>query len=522
MDAFSITGPPQGGKSTGRALAARPSGTVHSGRGRPRAGAGGGDGTGPAKPRAAHPGWVPLVALGLGYFMVILDATAVNLALPALARDLGGGVSALQWVLDGYTITFAAFLLTAGSVSDRLGSLRVFLAGLTLFTLASAGCGLAPSIAALITLRVVQGTAAAMLVPSSLALLQAAYTSRAARARAVGLWGAMGGAAAASGPVIGGALTGAASWRLVFAVNVPVGLGALWLAARHLATPASGRDPAPDGRRGTPPPGRRGAGMDRVGQVTAVIALAALAGALIEGGPLGWGSPLVLAAAATAVLAAVGFVLAERRSRAPMLPLALLRRPTLSAGSAVGLLINLGLYGQLFAFSLYLQQVRGDSPLAAGIALLPEAGIVPFASALSGRLTSRTGPRVTMLAGLLLGGAGFGAQVVAGPATPYLALVLPLAAAGAGMALTMPAMTTAVMESAPDGWAGLASGLLTSSRQVGSTLGVALAGALVAGQAGFVPGLHAALAVSGGGFLAGALLTALFVDRSRSRVGQAW
>ena len=315
------------------------------------------------------------MAVSLGYFMVILDATAVNLALPALGQDLGGGITGLQWVVDGYTLAFAALLLSSGVAADRFGPRRVFLTGLVLFTAASAGCALAPAIGVLVLIRLIQGAAAALLVPSSLALVQASYPDRASRARAVGLWGGIGGLAAASGPVLGGALTAAASWRLVFAINIPVGLLAWWLTRRRVASPLGQRD-----RRGDP-----------IGQITAIVTLTALVAGLIKAGPHGWASWPVAAGLAIAAAAATAFVAAQRRVRSPMLPLPLLRRPALSGGSAVGLLINLGFYGQLFAYSLYLQQVRGDSPLIAGLSLLPEAAAVPVASVLSGRLTSRRG-----------------------------------------------------------------------------------------------------------------------------------
>ena len=280
-------------------------------------------------------------------------------------------------------------------------------------------------------------------MPSSLALLQASYPDPARRARAVGLWGGIGGLAAASGPVLGGALTAAASWRLVFAINIPVGLLAWWLTRRRVASPLGQRD-----RRGDP-----------IGQITAIVALTALIAGLIEAGPHGWASWPVAAGLAIAAAGTAAFVAAQRRVRSPMLPLPLLRRPALSGGSVVGLLINLGFYGQLFAYSLYLQQVRGDSPLIAGLSLLPEAAAVPVASVLSGRLTSRRGPRVTMITGLVLGAAGLLGLIVTAHGTPYWVLVLPMVAAGSGMALTMPAATTAVMDAAPGSRGGTAAGL---------------------------------------------------------------
>ncbi len=449
---------------------------------------------------ATDTSWVPLLAVSLGYFMVIFDATAVNLALPALLQDLGGGITGLQWVIDGYTLAFAALLLSSGVAGDRFGPRRVFQTGLVLFTAASAGCALAPSIGILVFIRLIQGVAAALLVPSSLALLQASYPDRARRARAVGLWGGIGGLAAASGPVLGGGLTAAASWRLVFAINIPVGLLAWWLTRRRVASPLGQRD-----RRGDP-----------IGQITAIVALTALVTGLIQAGPHGWASWPVAAGLALAAAAAAVFIAAQSRVRSPMLPLPLLRRPALSGGSVVGLLINLGFYGQLFAYSLYLQQVRGDSPLIAGLSLLPEAVAVPVASVLSGRLTSHRGPRVTMITGLVRGAAGLLGLIVTAGARRTGSWCCPWWPPGQGRAMTMPAATTTVMDAAPDSRSGTAAGLINTARQVGGALGVAVAGSLVSGAMGFVPELHVALAVCGGAFLLGAVVAAATVGRGRA------
>ena len=446
--------------------------------------------------------WVPLVAICLGYFMVIMDATAVNLALPALGRELGGGITSAQWVVAGYTLAFAALLLSAGTLGDRVGARAVFVAGLAVFTAASAACGLAPTIGLLVAARVVQGAGAATLVPASLALLQASYADRSSRARAVGVWGGIAGIAAASGPIIGGELTAAATWRLVFFVNVPIGIVAITATVKRVVAPAP----------------RRTRGFDvagqAAGQAAGVAALAALAAALIEAGSSGWLSPAVLTGLAVSAAAGAVFVAAERRAADPMIPGGLFASATFSGATMVGLLINLGFYGQLFVFSLYLQEVRGYSPVAAGGALLPEALAVPTASLLSGRVTARHGPRPTMLAGLMLGGAGLLGLIIAGPRTPYGLLAVPLIAAGFGMAFTMPAATTAVVETAPAQRAGVASGVINASRQMGSMLGVAVIGSLAGGGAHFVTGLHAGLAVAGAAFLLGALCTWFLVERS--------
>jgi MFS transporter, DHA2 family, methylenomycin A resistance protein len=438
---------------------------------------------------------LPLLAICLGYFMVIVDATIVNVALPALGRDLGGGVASLQWVVDAYTVVFAGLLLPGGSLGDRLGSRRVFSVGLAVFTLASAVCGAAPNVAVLIAARALQGVGAALLVPSSLALLRGVYAERRERARAVGIWGAVAGTGAASGPILGGALVGAISWRAVFIVNVPVGIAALVLAAKHL--PASGES--------------TDAGFDPPGQALGILSLTLITLGAIEGGSAGWTTVQTLVPLVAAAVALVLFVIRERLARDPMLPLSLFANRTFSAATFVGLAINLGFYGQLFTISLLFQHARGYSALLTGLALLPEGVFVALASAVSGRMTARLGPRVPMLTGLLLGAAGFLGLLTAGRTTSYLVLVLPLMAAGFGMALTMPAATAAVIEAAPADRAGIASGVLNAARQAGGALGVALLGSLIAGN--LVSGFHAAMCVSAGAFLAGALATGLAVER---------
>ena len=443
---------------------------------------------------------LPLLAICLGYFMVILDATIVNVALPALGSELGGGVSGLQWVVDAYTVVFAGLLLPAGSLGDRPGARRVFTVGLAVFTLASAVCGAAPSVAVLIAARAVQGLGAALLVPSSLALLRGVYRSRHERARAVGVWGAVAGIGAASGPILGGALVGLIGWRAVFIVNVPVGILGLALAARHL--PASGE--TTDG------------GFDPPGQAPGILSLTLLTLGVIEGGSAGWSAAQTLGPLVVAVCALVLFLVHERRTLQPMLPLSLFANRTFSAASFVGLAINLGFYGQLFAISLMFQHGRGYSALRTGLAILPEGAFVAIASAVSGRVTARLGPRIPMLIGLLTGAAGFLGLLTVGRTTSYLVLIAPLIAAGFGMALTMPAATAAVIEAAPANRAGIASGVLNAAREAGGALGAALLGTLIAGN--LVAGFHSAMFVSAGAFLAGAVVTLLTVERVRHTV----
>ncbi|MHB1802433.1 MAG: MFS transporter [Actinomycetes bacterium] len=432
----------------------------------------------------------PLVAVCVGYFMVILDTMVVNVALPALSRGLHTTASGLEWVVDAYGLVFAAFLLSGGALGDRRGAKSVFQAGMGLFALASLACALAPNTVVLIGARCVQGLGAAVAVPASLSLLQAAYPDQAARRRAFGVWGGVAGIAAGAGPVVGGALVSGLGWRSVFFLNVPIGAAGLVLAARHL-----------------PRPPRRPHGVDPVGQLAAVVVLGGVTVTLIEAGSAGWTSPVVATGFGVFVVAGVAFVVIERRVGCPMLPLGLFSSSTFSSATAVGILINLGFYGQLFVMSLYLQQLRGFTPLLAGVALTPELAMAVIGSTASGRVMARTGPRLPMLAGLLVGGAGLASLGAAGAHSSYWLLAVPFMAAGLGMSFVMPAATVAVMEAAPSERGGLVSGTLNAARQVGGVIGVALLGTLVAHRETFISGLRTDMVIAGAVFALGALLT---------------
>ncbi|MCK2218453.1 DHA2 family efflux MFS transporter permease subunit [Actinomadura sp. ATCC 31491] len=446
-------------------------------------------------------GRAPLIALCLGYFLVILDVTVVTVAIPVIGGELRAALPVLQWIVDGYTLVFAGLLLVGGGLGDRLGGRRVFLAGLAVFTAASAGCGLAPSAGVLIAARLAQGAGAALMVPASLALLRHAYPDSGARARAFGVWGMVAGLAAGAGPVLGGVLVAAAGWRSVFFVNVPFGLLGLVLTARCVPAPAGA--------------GRRG-GLDVVAQLTGAAALGGLTWALIEAGGRGWGAPPVLAGLAGFAVAAPAFVLLERRARAPMVPPALFRERRLSAPVAVGLLLNLGFYGLLFVVPLYFQRVVGLGAAATGAAMLPMALMPMISSPLGGRLAARAGVRAPMAYGLVIGGAGLLGWLAAGPGTGYWALVAPLVLTGFGTGFTMPAATAAVMEAAPAALGGAASAVLNAARQTGSAIGVALVGTFVA-DGGLVAGLHGQAVVGGLAFLSAAALALVALRTNCSR-----
>ncbi|HEY3506343.1 MAG TPA: DHA2 family efflux MFS transporter permease subunit [Actinocatenispora sp.] len=448
--------------------------------------------TGPRTAPAVSTGRLPLLAVCLGYFLVILDVTVVTVALPTIGADLAGAVTSLQWVADGYTLAFAGLLLFCGGLGDRFGSRAVFLVGLAVFTLASAGCGLAPGTTALVAARLVQGAGAALMVPASLALLRHAYPDTAERARAFGVWGMVAGIAAAAGPVVGGALVSTVGWRAVFAVNVPFGIAGFVLTTRYVPAPA--RTAARSG-------------LDVPAQAAGAVCLAGLTAALIEAGARGWTDPVVLALFGAAAVALPAFVLLERRARAPMLPLTLFADRRFGASAVVGVLLNLGFYGLLFAVPLYFQRVAQLGPLATGLAMAPMALMPVVASPLGGRLAARHGPHVPMVVGLLVGAVGLFGWLVAGHGTGYWALVAPLVLTGFGTGLTMPAATAAIMAAAPADRGGVASAVFNAARQTGSALGVGLVGTLMA--AGTVAGLHVGVVVGGAGFAAAAVTTAL-------------
>lgn len=436
-----------------------------------------------------------MTAICTGYLMVIIDATVVNVALPDMRQQLAATGTALQWVVNSYTLMLASFLLTAGALGDRQGNKRIFLVGLSLFTIASALCGLAPTLWVLEATRVLQGVGAAFLIPTSLSLLSNIFSEPVERARAIGIWGAIASIGAAGGPVLGGILVNIFGWRSVFLINIPIGALGILLTLRFIPTV----------------PRLMQRGLDLAGQIAGIIALFMLTLAFTEGNSWGWRSLPIVGALAVFALALVAFLLIEHFTHNPMLPLKLFSSPTFSAANTVGLLLNFGFYGQLFCINLFFQQIKGYSPLITGLALLPEAGIMIIASTLSGRLTGRVGPRWSMVLGLAIGCCGLLALTLVDTRMSYAVLSIMLVAVGFGTAFTMPAMTTATIAAAPAERSGIASATLNSSRQVGVALGVALLGSLVSRQAFFVPGMHIAFLMAGGAFLIGCLLSLVAV-----------
>src|ERR1700733_1187307 len=429
-----------------------------------------------------------LAAMSLGFGVVQLDVTIVNTALNAIGTSLGGGVAELQWVVSAYTIAFAAFILTAGALGDRIGAKRIFMAGFAIFTAASAACAPASNAAILIAARSVQGLGAAILVPNSLALLSHAYPDEKQRGRAVGIWAAGASFALISGPLVGGALIALVGWRSIFLVNLPIGLAGLWLSWRYASETT--RSPQRE--------------IDLPGQVAAIAALACLAGAIIEGGTLGWRHPLVIAGFAAAAVLAMLFVLRERRAPQPMLPLSLFGHRLFALTSLVGLLVNVAFYGLIFVFSLYFQRVNGLSPFATGLAFLPMMGAVLPVNLVAARVSERVGAPAAIASGAALSALGCLALLGIGPGTSYGAIGAQLTIIGAGLGLLVPPLTSTLLGSVEKSRSGIAAGVLNATRQTGSVLGVALFGSLVGQVNAFMAGAHAALIISASLLLAAA------------------
>jgi DHA2 family methylenomycin A resistance protein-like MFS transporter len=440
--------------------------------------------------RATFARSLTLASLSLGFGVVQLDVTIVNTALNSISTSLGGGVSELQWIVSAYTIAFAALILTAGAAGDRIGAKLIFMVGFSIFTAASLACALAPSVGVLIAARLVQGVGAAMLVPSSLALLNHAYPDEKERGRAVGIWAAGASLALTAGPLAGGILVALVGWRSIFLVNLPIGLAGLWLTWRY----ASETVQSPDRE------------LDLAGQLAAIAALGCLAAATIEGGVLGWMNPWVLACfAGFAILGAV-FVVQERRARQPMLPLVLFKNRLFTLASIVGLLVNMAFYGLIFVLGLYFQQVNGLSPLATGMAFLPMMGAVLPANLLAARAAEHWGAPITIATGAAVTAVGCLGLLGLERGTSYWAICAQLLAMGAGLGLLVPPLTSTLLGSVEKARSGLAAGVLNSTRQTGSVLGVALFGSLVGKGSAFLAGTREALMISTALLLAAAVM----------------
>ena len=401
-----------------------------------------------------------LAATVLGSSLAFIDGSVVNVALPAIQRDLGAGAAATQWVMNAYLVALGALVLVGGAGADRFGRRRVFVAGVIVFTAASILCGLAPATSALVGTRALQGAGAALLVPASLALLGATF-EEGERARAIGVWAGYGALAMAVGPVLGGFLTDHVSWRAIFYLNVPLAVAAAWLALRG----------APDSRSARPP------GLDWLGAGLAAAGLASLTWGLTAAAELGFRSPTVAAALLGGAVAAVAFVVAEARARSPMLPLGLFRSRAFTGANLVTLLLYFALSGVLFFLPFELIRGRGYSATAAGAALLPFPVVMGLLSRPIGALADRYGTELPLTVGPLVAALGFLLLAVPQHGSSYwVSLLPPLLVLALGMTITVAPLTTAVMSAVGSDYAGTASGVNNAVARVAGVFAIAVLG----------------------------------------------
>jgi EmrB/QacA subfamily drug resistance transporter len=439
--------------------------------------------------------------VAFGLFMIMLDNTVVNVALPAIQRDLGVGLSELEWIVSGYALTFAALMLVGGKLADAYGRRLLFVIGIAVFTLASLACGLATSGDMLIAARIAQGAGAAMMNPATLSIIAATFPPR-QRGTAIGIWAGVSALALAIGPLVGGLLTDHASWHWIFFVNVPVGV--LGIAASFLLIDES-RDPTHER-------------LDLPGLATSAIGLFALTYGLIEANTYGWGSPRIVGAFVVAAVGLLAFLLLERHQRAPMLDLTLFRNRTYVGANLVVLLVALAMFGVFFFLSLYMQNVLGFTAVQAGAAFLPMTILVILVAPIAGRVSDRFGSRGLMTAGMAL----LSVQLVyfsqLGPDETFWTLLPGLVLGGVGLSLTMTPSAAAATRAVPVEKAGVGAAVLNAFRQVGGSVGIALMGAIMAAQLteppsipSFMRGFEHALLVAAGIAITGAIVAGVLI-----------
>ena len=450
--------------------------------------------------------WWTLAAVAFGLFMIMLDNTVVNVALPSIAADLHISISELEWIVTGYALVFAALLITGGKLADMFGRRRIFIIGLAIFSLASLACGLAPNAGFLIGARGVQGVGAALMSPATLSIITATFPPK-QRGQAIGIWAGVSALALAIGPLVGGLIVDNIGWNWIFFVNVPI--GALGIVVSQLVIKES-RDTSHE------------QSIDLPGLLTSGLALFALSYGLIEGNRHGWASGEILGLFAAAAMLLAAFIVLESRQRLPMLDLSLFKIPSFVGANTVALLVSLGMFGVFFFISLYVQNILGYSPTKAGAVFLPMTVLIIFIAPVAGKLSDRIGGRWLMGGGMTLLGISLLFYQRAGLHSGFWTLLPALVLGGIGMAMTMSPMTSVAMGSVPTDKAGVGSGVLNSFRQIGGALGIAVMGAIIASylhapvrsplaNQQFVDGLHMALLVSAGIAFAAAIVAVVLV-----------
>jgi EmrB/QacA subfamily drug resistance transporter len=447
--------------------------------------------------------WVTLAAVSFGLFMIMLDNTVVNVALPTMQRDLHVSISQLEWVVIAYALTFAALLITGGKLADLYGRRRIFVIGLAIFTLSSLACGLAPSAGFLIGARAVQGIGAALMNPATLSIIVATFPPK-ERGQAIGIWAGVSALALAIGPLGGGLIVENLNWNWIFFINVPVGI--LGIVVSQFAIRES-RDTSAE------------QSIDFPGLLTSIGFLFSLSYALVEGNSHGWSSPEILGLFALAAVFLVTFIVVEKRQRLAMLDLSLFKIGSFTGANVVAMLVSLSMFGVFFFVSLYIQNILGYSATQAGASFLPMVSLIILIAPLAGRLSDRVGSRWLMGTGMTLVGFSLLLYERVTVHSTFWTLLPSMILGGVGMAMTMSPMTSAAMGSVPVDKAGVGSGVLNSFRQVGGSLGIAVMGAIVAASVSspaspnthpdptqFLAGFHHALEVATAIALAGAAI----------------
>jgi EmrB/QacA subfamily drug resistance transporter len=449
-------------------------------------------------------GWT-LAIVSIGLFMVVLDNLVVSVALPSIHRDLGASIQALEWTVNAYVLSYAVLLLTGAALGDRFGRRRMFMAGISLFTVSSAAAALAPSIGLLIAARAIQGIGAAIATPLTLTLLADAFPP-AQRGVAIGVWSGVSGIAVALGPLVGGAVTQAASWHWIFWINVPIGLVLVPLAGVRLA---ESRGPSSQ--------------LDLRGLALGSTGLFGIVFGLVRAQSLGWTNPAVLASLALGALLVIAFIAYERRAQAPMLPMSFFANRGFAVTNAVSLAMYFGMFGSIFFLSQYLQNVLHNTPLQAGVKLLVWTGATMVVSPLAGFFSERYGSRLFMAAGLALQALALGwMATLAGVSESYTSLIAPFILAGSGMALVFAPAANAVLSSVRTDQAGQASGATNAIRELGGVLGVSVLATVFTSHGGyaspqaFVNGLIPAMWVGTAVLGAGALIAAALPFSTRA------
>ena len=463
--------------------------------------------------------WWTLGAMCFALFMVMLDNTVVNVALPSIQRDLHAQISALEWVINGYTLTFAVLIATGGRLGDIFGRRLMFLAGVIIFAITSATAGIAQDPAMLIGSRAIQGIGAALMMPATLSIITHTFPA-AERGRAIGIWAGVSALALSIGPVVGGALTEYVSWRAIFFINLPVAVGAV--AATVFAVRES-RDDTIDRR------------VDYPGVFALTASLTAIVLALIEGNSWGWTSTPIVGLLAGGLIGMAAFVAIELRVAAPMVEFALFRTRQFIGSNLIAFIITFAMMGTFFFMAIYMQDVLGFSALEAGIRFLPTTVVIALVAPISGRLADRLGPATPMSAGLAVLAVSMFLFAGINTGTTYAGLVIPFVLMGLGIALVMSPMSTAAMNAVSVQKSGVASGVLQMSRMIGASVGVAATGAIFQSQLGtsfdpaqlatapdqaratFVDALSSAMLLAGFVVVAGLVVSVLLIRGSRNK-----